>query len=192
MLLTDGGKYAEKALLSEKYSKGGKRKTLSQEEAVDVLQNLVREGLVIRVERVAPKSRHLQPSNVQSYNAEDHFAWVYEGSQIWRLLMGSGVIGIVLAGVMFPLWPVQLRVGVWYLSVSLLGLMGVFFVMSIARMFIAMFTSLYYGNKTFWLFPNLFEDVGIIDSFKPTYSWEHKKPKKKAVEQVEEDNEKKE
>ena len=33
------------------------------------------------------------------------------------------------------------------------------------------------GNHSFWILPNLLEDVGIFDSFKPCYTWKVKKVK---------------
>jgi len=37
------------------------------------------------------------------------------------------MVALMLAGVMFPLWPPIMRLGVWYLSIGMLGLIGLFF-----------------------------------------------------------------
>ena len=73
--------------------------------------------------------------------------------------------------VMFPLWPIQLRIGVWYLSMGFLGLIGLFFAMAIFRLilFCATVVSM---PKGLWLYPNLFEDVGFFDSFRPVWGWQ--------------------
>ncbi|KAI9138306.1 translocation protein Sec62 [Paraphysoderma sedebokerense] len=96
------------------------------------------------------------------------------------------LVVIVLAGVMFPLWPDSLRQGVWYLSMGSLGLLGLLMVIAVIRLIVFLLTVVV--GKGIWIFPNLFADVGIIDSFKPAWEWhvtekqlkEKKSPKGKA------------
>ena len=76
-----------------------------------------------------------------------------------------------MAVVMFPLWPVKLRLGVWYLSMGMLGLIGLFFVMAIFRLILFCATVLVVPPGL-WLYPNLFEDVGFFDSFRPVWGWQ--------------------
>lgn len=71
------------------------------------------------------------------------------------------MVVIMLAGVMFPLWPVKLRVGVWYLSILALGLLGALIVLAIIRLIIWCATVVG-APKAIWIFPNLFEDVGFV------------------------------
>jgi translocation protein SEC62 len=71
---------------------------------------------------------------------------------------------VVLAGVMFPLWPMSLRIGVWYLSMAALGFVGLFFVIAIIRLILYIITWIAV-SPGIWLFPNLFEDVGFVESF---------------------------
>jgi translocation protein SEC62 len=40
------------------------------------------------------------------------------------MLMGIGVLVLVFAGVMFPLWPPFMRQGVYYLSLLVTGFLG--------------------------------------------------------------------
>lgn len=68
---------------------------------------------------------------------------------------------IMLAGVMFPLWPVKLRIGVWYLSILALGLLGALIVLAIVRLIFWCITVVA-CKKAIWMFPNLFEDVGFV------------------------------
>lgn len=75
----------------------------------------------------------------------------------------------MLAGVMFPLWPYTLRLGVWYLSMGVLGLLAAFFAMSILRLIFYVVT-LVVAKPGIWVFPRLFEDVsfvsgGVVTSF---------------------------
>jgi len=44
------------------------------------------------------------------------------------------MVAVMLGGVMFPLWPSKLRLGVWYISIAMLGLVGLFFALAIFRL----------------------------------------------------------
>lgn len=99
-----------------------------------------------------------------------HFAWFYAGSQLSLQLMSLGMLVLLLAGVMFPLWPPFMRLGVWYLSMGFLGLVGAFFGLAILRLIMWGVTTLV--GKGWWLFPNLFADVGFVSSSRS--DWEQK------------------
>lgn len=92
-----------------------------------------------------------------------YYAWLYDGSQLLLQLSGFGMILLMLAGVMFPLWPASMRVGVWYLSIGVLGLLGAFFGLAVVRL-IFWCISLVILRPGVWIFPNLFEDVGFVSS----------------------------
>ncbi len=71
------------------------------------------------------------------------------------------MVVIMLAGVMFPLWPIKLRLGVWYLSIAALCLIGAFMGLAVVRLVVWCVTVV--GMKrAIWIFPNLFEDVGFV------------------------------
>ena len=73
---------------------------------------------------------------------------------------------ILLAGVMFPLWPPSLRLGVYYLSLGVLGLIGVFMGIAVVRLILWVLTRLVM-KRGIWWFPNLFEDVGFVSPLPP-------------------------
>lgn len=102
---------------------------------------------------------------------EFHYIWFYEGAQ-WRqkLYAGGALLGVI-AVVLFPLWPYALRRGVWYLSMGCVGLLGLFFALAIVRLILFLVTIVTGPKPGIWLFPNLFEDVGFFDSFKPVWAW---------------------
>ena len=109
----------------------------------------------------SPKSVFLSPS--QSFEPTSHFAWFYDGSPLFTILGGIAMVIIMLAGVMFPLWPIKLRLGVWYLSIGALCLIGAFMGLAVVRLVIWCVTVV--GMKrAIWIFPNLFEDVGFVSS----------------------------
>ena len=82
---------------------------------------------------------------------------------------------MIMTVVMFPLWPVKLRIGVWYLSMGLIGLIGLFFAMAVIRLILFCVT-VFTVPPGLWLYPNLFEDVGFFDSFKPVWGWQEVSP----------------
>ncbi|OBT49960.1 hypothetical protein VE04_09548 [Pseudogymnoascus sp. 24MN13] len=114
----------------------------------------------------------------QECREELHFVWLYEGSQVMTKLYAAGALAIVFAIVMFPLWPMKMRLGVWYLSMGMLGLIGLFFAMSIFRLILFGLTY-FVAPPGLWLYPNLFEDVGFFDSFRPVWGWQEEKKKSK-------------
>jgi translocation protein SEC62 len=180
------GKRGIDALLNESYKKvtKGDKAPATREEAFAVLNDLGKFGFILRVDRgesIGGKGspRILQPNPVQEVKEDGYYMWIYSGPQAKVYLGAAALVAIILAGVLFPLWPNFLKLGVWYLSVAVLCLVGVFFGVAIVRL-ILYIISYPFLPRGFWLFPNLFEDVGIIDSFIPLYGFdEDKKDKKK-------------
>ncbi|KAI8843100.1 hypothetical protein BC829DRAFT_425933 [Chytridium lagenaria] len=141
------GKHAANALLRDPYKKSPMRPAIPDREAAEkLLSELLTLGFFVRVEKES-KSKVLSLQQLQVFGPEAFYVWVYEGSQ-WRgTLIGLGVLMLTLAGVMFPALARLHAFGVYYLSLAVLGLMGC------------------------WLFPNLFADVGIVESFIPTWRY---------------------
>ncbi|KAI1821944.1 translocation protein Sec62-domain-containing protein [Xylaria intraflava] len=108
-----------------------------------------------------------------------YYIWLYEGSQIMRKVYAALALVLIFLVVLYPLWPLVLRQGVYYLSWGFLGLLGLFFLMAIFR--VILFCVTYFITPPgLWLYPNLWEDVSFMDSFRPVWAWhETAKPKKK-------------
>ncbi|KAI9003369.1 translocation protein [Hyaloraphidium curvatum] len=175
------GKSAVKALLLPAYAGPKRPPVKSADEAADLLNQLLHEGLFVRADKIQPKGRYFRPVPHQTFHPDGYYVWIYQGSQWKTYLIGSGLIAIALAGVMFPLWPVQLRVGVWYISVTLLALLGVFFGMVLVRFLLYIATTLVYRGQGLWIFPRLFDDLSIVESFQPFYEWELSKEEKELL-----------
>ncbi|KAJ2789639.1 Translocation protein S62 [Coemansia guatemalensis] len=163
------GKSALNALTKEE---GGKKpRCASREEAVEWIQELLDFQLIVRCDRDAQAASMLRINPMQNVDEDTYYAWLYEGSQIMVILGGIGVVAVVLAGVMFPLWPSVLRNGTWYLSMVALGLLGLLFAIAIVRLIVYIITVIA-CPQGLWIFPNLFEDVGFFESFVPLHAWE--------------------
>ena len=104
------------------------------------------------------------------YDSNEPFVWIYDPTStttyIIGLLLILGSIGICL----FPLWPSQVREGVYYLSLTGATFLGA--ILGVALFKYVLFGAIWactFGKVSFWLFPNLTEDVGFVESFVPVY-----------------------
>lgn len=105
------------------------------------------------------------------FDANEPYVWVYDPTSTKTYIIGSllilGAIGICL----FPLWPSQVREGVYYLSLAGASFLGA--ILGLAAFKYVLFAAIYIvtmGKIQFWLFPNLTEDVGFFESFVPVYT----------------------
>ncbi|EKD05157.1 hypothetical protein A1Q2_00543 [Trichosporon asahii var. asahii CBS 8904] len=174
------GKTAVRVLLGPQYQKLKKVPAVTNEqEAHELMTKVLPFGFFLRVDRPnvdpPPPSgvpKPLQLAQQQSFAPDVYYAWFYDGSPFWNIVGGIAMVAVMLAGVMFPLWPTKLRVGVWYLSVAALCMVGMFIVIAIIRLILWCITKVAMP-KAIWIFPNLFEDVGFWDE-----------PKKKKLRKV--------
>ncbi|KAF2004587.1 translocation protein, partial [Amniculicola lignicola CBS 123094] len=143
--------------------------------------------LALRVNKIDPEHaheghNHAKPKRVkglwtvrieqhQEAHDDNYYVWLYEGSQVKTKLMAGGALVAIITVILFPLWPLFMRQGVWYLSMGMLGLIGLFFAMAIFRLILFIIT-MFVAAPGLWLYPNLFEDVGFFDSFRPLWAWQ--------------------
>ena len=67
--------------------------------------------------------------------------------------------------VLFPLWPYTVKYIIWIISLySLTALLGIVIIRIIVYMIFAIL------GFSFWIFPNLFGDCTILESFRPIVS----------------------
>ncbi|KAK4125539.1 translocation protein [Parathielavia appendiculata] len=114
----------------------------------------------------------------QEAGDEMYYVWLWEGSQVMRKVYAALALAAIFAVVCYPLWPMKLRQGGYYLSWGFLCFMGLFFAMAIFRVILFCITY-FILPPGFWLFPNLWEDVSVIDSFKPVWAWHEPAANKK-------------
>lgn len=191
-------KRLSRALLSEDYKakqknpKNGLVPIPNEQEVAKVFILLIQNQLIIPLEKLhydeikkvkgwkPNKSKPtLRPSQKASLEPDSYFGWTYTKPNPYILLYSILTIIGIFAIILFPLWPAFMKIGVWYLSMAALGLIGLFFLVAIIRLIIYLI-SLVVMPKAFWLYPNLFEDCGVIESFQPLYAWEEPKQAKKS------------
>ncbi|ORX39571.1 translocation protein Sec62-domain-containing protein [Kockovaella imperatae] len=182
------GSTAIRTLTGPAYQKSKKVPEVKDEEAAKaLLLKVLPHAFFLRVDRPTldppppagtPKTLALAPS--QSVDEKGYYAWFYDGSPLYTILGGVAMVAVMLAGVMFPLWPIKLRIGAWYLSMGLFGLVGAFIVLAIVRLIFWCITVITM-KRAIWIFPNLFEDVGFVDSFIPGWAYDEPKTKKRRL-----------
>ena len=103
-------------------------------------------------------------------DGHEAYVWIYDPIPMHYWIFGALVVIGAIVICLFPLWPPQLRTGVYYLSMTAAGFL-VFLLALVVIRFI-LFCAIWIasgGKHHFWFLPNLTEDVGFIDSFKPFY-----------------------
>lgn len=100
----------------------------------------------------------------------DAYVWIYEPIPVYYWFFGTllvlGAIGVCL----FPLWPLTVRHGVWYLSIAAAGFLVFILALMVLRIMVfCLLWLLTFGRHHLWLLPNLVEDVGFFASFWPLY-----------------------
>lgn len=116
----------------------------------------------------------LQPTDKARLEPDQYYVWNFNVKTWYDYLIVIGVIGFILLICCYPLWPRSMRLVSYYISLSALWILIGFFVIAIIRLIIAILSYPFTKNGLFWLFPNFFEDCGIIESFKPVYGWGNK------------------
>lgn len=186
-------KRALRALQSPNYTKASSKnpllpKVTDEPTARQAMTLLPTSMLALRVSKADPHAGHdhpqpkkdpkrikglwtVQVESQQMFDPMMHYVWLYDGPQWKQKAYAAGALLLILVVIMFPLWPIVLRQGVWYLSVGMMGLLGLFFAMAIFRLILFCVT-VFAVPPGLWLFPNLFEDVGFFDSFKPVWGWQ--------------------
>ena len=130
-------------------------------------QMLVDAQMIIRVLK-SEGTKILTVSPTPKFNDQDFYVFLYAGSQTWNRLMGFGVLALIFVGVLYPVWPQFMRTGVYYISTLVMGFIAFVLGLGVIRAILWLILVMVLGQGG-WLFPNLFADVGIIESFFPLW-----------------------
>jgi translocation protein SEC62 len=150
----------------------------SRDTCVDYLQNLLNKEFFHRAEKVfkedddeSKRKFKLEMHDDQIFlDSNDPYVWIYDPATLKSLTIGSLLVIGTIAGCLFPLWPPIFHEYLHYLSLIALALIGVLVSLMIFKYILFALVWLFtFGKKRFWLLPNLSEDVGFFESFKPLY-----------------------
>ncbi|XP_042195071.1 translocation protein SEC62-like [Callorhinchus milii] len=140
----------------------------------------------------AKKKFKLEPNGDQIFiDGNEVYVWIYDPVHFKTFAMGLILVIAVIAATLFPLWPAEMRVGVYYLSVAAGCFVASILLLAVARCILFLLIWLLTGGRHhFWFLPNLTADVGFIDSFRPLYTHEYKGPKSDSKKPIESDTQK--
>jgi len=165
------GKDATHALLSKTYKSSEKRPTIdSYEKAAEYMKKLIGNNLILRVHH-SPNPKNDSSNQTQEYNDDFFYIWTNKGSQLKTLLLKFTLLLTVLLGIILKIWPKNSRKSAYSILNVLMWVMVGFFIMVIFR-FILYLISRVACKRSIWLFPNLFADVGIAESFQPVLGYD--------------------
>jgi translocation protein SEC62 len=92
---------------------------MTEDEAINLLADVLKSQFIAPVNRGGPTGGSDSPKLLQYVTgpeqtqmiADGYYAWLYEGSQ-WPTYAGVLLMVVFMLGVMFPLWPPTMRLGV--------------------------------------------------------------------------------
>merc|ERR1712096_436954 len=106
----------------------------------------------------------------------DAYVWLYDPTPWYYYIAGAAIVLGIIAVCLFPLWPMEMRQGVYYLSVAAAGFLVFIIVLAIIKYIVFVLVFLGSAGKLkLWIFPNLTEDVGFFESFMPVYTYTYEK-----------------
>jgi len=112
-------------------------------------------------------------------DGNEAYVWLYDPTPWYYYIAGTAIVLGIIAVCLFPLWPAEMRQGVYYLSLAAAGFLVFIIVLAIIKYIIFITLFICSGAKLkFWIFPNLTEDVGFFESFVPAYTYTYTGPKK--------------
>jgi len=141
-------------------------KMKDEQDMLRIINNLIREKYLLRADK---KEKGVYTRcRTQRFDADGYYIWIYEGEKFWN----NFYTGLLIAGFLFftcfPIWPLFLKIWLWYLSVTLL-----IFMTGLIAIRLVFFLLFWMFGFDFWFLPNLFdEDLSFTDSFKPVCSFE--------------------
>ncbi|GMM29828.1 Sec63 complex subunit [Martiniozyma asiatica (nom. inval.)] len=186
----------ERAMQSDEYLKLQLKKpdllpiVKTKEDLQKVFVVLIKNQMVIPVIKLSTKvakdrgitidkqTPAIEPTNKATLTDDEYYVWNFTPANPLMPLYSLLAIIVVFGLILFPLWPIWMRQGVWWISNTVLVFLGLLLALGVVRGIIYLIT-LIFMKRQFWLFPNLFADVGVIESFKPLYEWEEPSTKGK-------------
>merc|ERR1712183_116930 len=172
---------ARKVAVAEKDKK--KKKEETDEEEEDTKTKKSRKEDKTKKEKEKEKKRRkirLEMHMDQVFiDSNDAYVWLYDPTPWYYYIAGAAIVLGIIAVCLFPLWPMEMRQGVYYLSVAAAGFLVFIIVLAIIKYIVFVIVFLGSAGKLkLWIFPNLTEDVGFFESFWPMYVYTYDKPKK--------------
>jgi len=197
---------AKKIPVAEKEAKK-KKKTEEEKETIEEKNDADSSGGVRKrksakneeKEKLAEREKKKRKIRLEMHHEQiivdgnEAYVWLYDPTPWYYYLAGSAIVLGIIAVCLFPLWPAEMRQGVYYLSVAAAGFLVFIIVLAIIKYIIFIILLIGSGFKLkFWIFPNLTEDVGFFESFVPMYVYTYEGPTKNESDEEESSSEEEE
>ncbi|XP_067950642.1 translocation protein SEC62-like isoform X2 [Watersipora subatra] len=150
--------------------KKGKKKTKPKDEEAKETTSEEKSEKSKKPKKV--KKLKLEMSDGQYFeDGREIFVWIYEPG--WqKFFIGFAILATAIALCCYPLWPEWLRIAVYYLSLVGAAFLAVIIALAIVRYIVwAIIYVITWRRHSFFLFPNLTEDCGVLESFVPIYTY---------------------
>ncbi|XP_023680182.2 translocation protein SEC62 isoform X2 [Paramormyrops kingsleyae] len=160
--------------------KRGKKEKKKESEVADSKKEKTEESPgTPKKKKDTKKKFKLEPHEDQVFlDGNEVYVWIYDPVHFKTFAMGLILVIAVIAATLFPLWPTEMRVAVYYLSVAAGCFVASILLLAVARCILFLIIWVVTGGRHhFWFLPNLTADVGFIDSFRPLYTHEYKGPR---------------
>lgn len=152
---------------------------LNPQAVKDEIQKMLNEYKLVRIKMHEKDSQRVDIAISNTINPNDFYMWTEDKVDYQSMVVALSVVAFLFFLSMFRIWPFWLRSKLGYIKYLLGGLLCVILLITILRLII--FSITYFTHYPgLWIFPNINEDCGPIESFKPLYSWgnENVAPKK--------------
>jgi len=170
---------ARKVAVAEKDKKKKKEETDEDEEDSKTKKSRKEDKKEKEKEKKKRKIRLEMHYDQVFLDGNDAYVWLYDPTPWYYYIAGAAIVLGTIAVCLFPLWPMEMRQGVYYLSVAAAGFLVFIIVLAIIKYIIFALVFIFTtGKLKLWIFPNLTEDVGFFESFWPIYVYTYDKPKK--------------
>jgi translocation protein SEC62 len=150
-----------------------KKDSKSKEEKVTDAESSHAEGKLEKKDDKEKRKRKIRlEMHPQQLFVDGHeaYVWIFDPIPVSYWIFGTLLVIGAIVICLFPLWPPQLRKGVYYLSIAAAGFLV--FLLGLVVLRFILFCCIWIctgGKHHFWLLPNLTEDVGFVASFIPLY-----------------------
>lgn len=125
------GKHLSNAMLRESYH-SKLPKISNREDSIEYAQKLLDFNLILNVNK-QPEQKTLEQAQNTRFSLDNYYCWIFAPNQFYSYISGIAVLLVIFIGVMFPLWPPFMRQGVYYLSLVMMGLLGVLMGLGVIR-----------------------------------------------------------
>jgi len=149
----------------------------TRDELIATLDAMITEGFFTRVVALdiakrpaadAPQELRVQLDEEKTFDVDALFMWTFESKSSAPLFKALGSIALVIFVCCFKVWPIWMRIVVWWLSLILLVTlltMIVFHIVSGPLFFVV-------GLRGLYFMPNLFdEEIDFFDTFSPLFGY---------------------